>query len=148
MKLYGWNTDSLRERFYYLLFGLFISLLTANYYAVLIEHNAVYIINFFAIIFSVKLFKITERVQDAVLKTQIFQVISLSVVLFILSFLPIPLWFVVTFNNFFGIVYFYFFYLLWEKYKDDFKLIQPYVSIVHLFFSYLSLRVKYSGLLY
>lgn len=134
MKLYDWNANVQIDKFYYLLFVLFIFLLTVNYYNALIAHKTVYIINFFALVFSLKLSRVVNGSPDIVLKTQITQMMSLSVLLLVLSFLPIPLWILVTLNNFFGIVYFGFFYFHRVDYRDSFKVVESYIGISHIFF--------------
>lgn len=145
MKLYDWKTNFQIEKCYYLLFVFFIFLLSINYYNALIEHKTVYIINFFAIVFSLKLARIVNDSPDIVLKMQITQMMSLSVLLLVLSFLPIPLWILVTLNNFFGIVYFGFFYFHRVHYKDAFKVVESYITISRIFFVIYLLLLNLQG---
>jgi len=145
IKLSDWNANVQVDKFYYLLFVLFIFLLTANYYNALIEHKTVYIINFFALVFSLKLSRVVNDSPDVVLKTQITQMMSLSILLLVLSFLPIPFWILVTLNNFFGIVYFGFFYFHQVRYKDAFKVVESYISISHTFFVIYLLLLNLQG---
>ena len=145
MKLYDWNANLQTERFYYLLFGIFILLLSMNYYDALIEHNTVYIINFFAIVFSLKLFRLVDDTPDVVLKTQITQMLSLSVLLLVLSFLPIPLWILIALNNFFGIVYFGLFYFHRLHLNKSLKAIESYIFITHFSFVVYLLLLNVQG---
>ena len=86
MKLYEWNASVQMERFFFMFFICFSFLLMVNYYYVMIAHKTVYIVNFFAIIFSIKLFCIMADVADRLLKKQIVQLMSMGVFILILSF--------------------------------------------------------------
>lgn len=134
MKLYDWNANVQMERFFFMFFICFSFLLMVNYYYAMIAHKTVYIVNFFAIIFSIKLFCIMADVADRVLKKQIVQLMSMGVFILILSFLPVSLWIIVTVNNFFALVYFVFLHLHRKKSKQKYRFIKSYVSLVHLFY--------------
>lgn len=134
MKWYDWNRKVQLERFFFVFFICFSCLLLVNYYYAMIMHKTVYIVNFFAIIFSIKLFCTLADVGDRVLKKQLVQLMSMGVVLLILNFLPVPLWIIVSVNNLFALVYFSFLYLHKRKSKQKYRLIQSYVSLVHLFY--------------
>jgi len=134
MKLYDWNANVQMERFLFMFFICFLLLLMVNYYYAMIAHKTVYIVNFFAIIFSIKLFCIMADVADRMLKKQIVQLMSMGVFILILSFLPVSLWIIVTVNNFFALVYFIFLHFHRKKSKQKYRFIRSYVSLVHLFY--------------
>lgn len=134
MKWYDWNEKAQLERFFFVFFICFSCLLVVNYYYAMIAHKTVSIVNFFAIIFSVKLFVMLADVGDRVVKKHLVQLMSMGLILLILSFLPVPLWIVVSVNNLFALVYFSFLYLHKRKRKQKYRLIQSYVSLVHLFY--------------
>lgn len=134
MKLYEWNVSVQMERFFFMFFLCLSFLLLASYYYAMIAHKTMYIVNFFAIIFSTKLFYMMADVEDHVLKKQIVQLMSIGVFILVISFLPVPFWIVVTVNNFFALVYFGFMYLHQRKSRQKYRFIQSYVSLVHLFY--------------
>ncbi|WP_410881582.1 helix-turn-helix domain-containing protein [Myroides sp. DW712] len=131
MKLYDWNANVQIERFFFIFFICFSFLLLVNYYYVMIVHKTAYVVNFFAIIFSIKLVCIMAEVVDEVLKRQLLQLMSISVFILILSFLPVPFWMIVTVNNLFALGYFVFLHLHKKKSEQKYRLIQSYVSLIH-----------------
>ncbi len=134
MKLYSWNVGIQIQRYYYLFFIGFVFLLVVNCYHALIVFRTSSIINFFAIIFSLNLFYFMEKAGEVTLKKHVFHLFSLSVFILVLCFCPMPLWIVVSINNFFAILYFGFFYLFWIKSGKEYKLFRSYIFTIHLLF--------------
>ncbi|MBB1140931.1 helix-turn-helix domain-containing protein [Myroides sp. WP-1] len=134
MKLDDWNVNFQVERYYFLLFVFFVFLLTVSCYFVLVDQKTTYIVNLYAIVFSIMLFGLTRELEDVILRTQILQIASLAVLLIIFSFLWVPLWIVVTLNNFFAVVYFGIYFWHQEKFKEQSLRIGAYINIAHFFF--------------
>ena len=134
MKLMDWNVNVQLDRYYFLLLIVFVLLFIANYYFVLLAHRTTSIVNLYAIVFSLKLFRFTLDSEDSVLKTQILQMLSLSILLIILSFIVVPLWIVVTLNNFFALIYLVFFQLHKKTFRVKYAKVKSFFSIVHFFF--------------
>ncbi|MGG5507720.1 MULTISPECIES: helix-turn-helix domain-containing protein [unclassified Myroides] len=134
MKLEEWNFNLQIDRYYFLLFVFFSLLLSSSCYFVLVAHKTASIVNLYAIVFSLKLFRMAKDGKDGILKTQILQIASLAVLLIVLSFLWVPLWIVVALNNFFAVVYFVVYYGNQKEFKEQSTKIGAYIYIVHFFF--------------
>jgi|GEM_PF-6848659 len=142
MKLCDWNEKVQIERFFFVFFSCFSGLLFVNYYCTMIVHKTGYIVNFFALILSIKLFCILTDVVSRVVMIQIVQLMSAGLMLLLLNFFPVPLWIIVFVNTLFALVYFYFLHLHKNKSKQRYRLIQSYVSLVHLFYLFYLLTLS------